>query len=69
MLKIYLKFKYQNDEVSLSIGLTCTIGCDEDETVSNEVVTLTNASFLPPQVIEQISTDSQMQLLKVNLME
>ena len=45
----------QNDEVSLSIGLTCTIGCDEEEVVSNEVVTLTNASFLPPQVIEQIS--------------
>ena len=45
-----------NDEVSLSIGLTCTIGCDEEEVVSNEVVTLTNASFLPPQVIGQIST-------------
>ena len=44
-----------NDEVSLSIGLTCTIGCDEEEIVSNEVVTLTNASFLPQQVIEQIT--------------
>ena len=27
-----------NDEVSLSIGLTCTIGCDEEEVESNEVV-------------------------------
>ena len=39
-----------NDEVSLSIGLTCTIGCDDEEVQSNEVVTLTNASFLPAQV-------------------
>jgi LPXTG-site transpeptidase (sortase) family protein len=44
-----------NDEVSLSIGLTCTIGCDDEEVVSNEVVTLTNASFLPSEVIQQIS--------------
>ncbi|MFB5598198.1 MAG: sortase, partial [Nitrosopumilaceae archaeon] len=44
-----------NDEVFLSIGLTCTIGCDEEEIVSNNMVTLTNSSFLPQQVIEQIT--------------
>ena len=44
-----------NDEVSLSIGLTCTIGCDDEEVQSNEFLTLTNSSFLPAQLIEQIT--------------
>ena len=48
-----------NDEVSLSIGLTCTIGCDEEEVQSNEFVTLTNSSFLPTQVIQQISNEPE----------
>ena len=45
-----------NEEVSLSIGLTCTIGCDKEEVESNEFVTLTNSSFLPTEVIGQISS-------------
>ena len=37
------------------LGLTCTIGCDEEEVIANEVVALTNSSFLPVQVITQIN--------------
>ena len=48
-----------NNEVSLSIGLTCTIGCDQEEVQSNEFVTLTNSSFLPAQVIEQITNEPE----------
>ena len=42
-----------NDEVSLSIALTCTIGCDDEEVKSNKFVTLTN-SAVPLQVLDTI---------------
>ena len=42
-----------NDEVSLSIALTCTIGCDDEEVKSNKFVTLTN-SAVPQQVLDSI---------------
>ena len=50
--------KISNKDVSLSISLTCTIGCDQEEIESNKFVKLTNSSFLPEQVIQNISNEA-----------
>ena len=46
-----------NDNVSLSIALTCTIACDEEEKESNEFVVKSNSTLFETEIKESVNDD------------